>query len=428
MRSQRAAVLREFLIACTSTTLLFLGLGYIANNKNDQVNAQASAQAESVPNNSSIAHSPVNPSGGVQEESSDPIAVERSVVVERAKAPRPAPPAAPMPASPAVPAPGIQAPVLQPPTFHPPPLIQPAQPPKKPQPSTETPAQSKAEPTKAGKNYRFMYLRHRTAVHDSPDAIVHIPRGFDKSKPAKVILFLHGLTNTLDDVVSIWQVDRHMVNAPANSVLIMPEWALNPRDYSKNAGPFHNKGFFRGMLKEIIANTPELRGTKIDSLKDITLISYSGGFRAARSIIENNGMEHQVKDLVLLDSLYYTDWFDPWLKKNVQNLASGKKRYFNFFFDTADKSVAQYQRLRRMFVAAKQNPSALGKDTKHPHTVMGSQSISNKNVVFKYTKLENSTYIAHQNVVAVYFPRVLEALKLKEQQSLASRSDQEPIL
>lgn len=277
------------------------------------------------------------------------------------------------------------------------------------------PKQPAAAITITPKTYRLMNLRFRTAKHTSPDAIVCIPAGFDCSQPPRLLVFLHGLTNTLDDVLDIWKIDKCLSEAPANSVLIMPEWALNPKAYSKNAGQFHRRDFFRDMLKEIISKTTELRNWNIDELKNMVVISYSGGFRAARSIAENNGLDDQISDIVLLDSLYITDWFDPWLQKNLRALSNGKKHYYNFFFDTAAQSNQQYYRLRRMVKERQMDTALLARDINKPDVLMPSRLISNKNILFKHTRLSSGSLTPHMSVLDHYFSRSLKAISLREE-------------
>src|SRR3990167_6015399 len=87
--------------------------------------------------------------------------------------------------------------------------------------------------TEESKTYRLFDLSFRTGKHDSPDAVVCIPKGYDCRRPPRIVLFVHGLTNTLDDVLNIWKIDRYIADGPTNTVLIMPEWALNPKAYNK---------------------------------------------------------------------------------------------------------------------------------------------------------------------------------------------------
>jgi hypothetical protein len=268
---------------------------------------------------------------------------------------------------------------------------------------------SVARPLPSSRTYRLWRLRNRTADHSSPDAIVHIPKGFHAARGVRLVIYNHGLTNTVDETFRIWRLGGHMTGAPPGAVLVVPEWAANPHEYSSAAGPFHNPGFFRRMLVEIMSKVPELRGTQLDDVEEIAIVAYSGGFRAAASEIYRNGLQPKIASLTLLDALYVSDHFDGWLKGNIRQLASNRKQYHNFFFDTDRQSAHQCQRLRQMLQSAglKTNTALYALD--RPETVISAAQLSRHGIVYKRTTLTSPRLIPHQLVADVYFPLAMRA-------------------
>ncbi|HEY9868773.1 MAG TPA: hypothetical protein V6D08_06375 [Candidatus Obscuribacterales bacterium] len=268
---------------------------------------------------------------------------------------------------------------------------------------------SAARPLPCSRTYRLWRLKNRTGDHGSPDAIVHIPKDFHPARGVRLVIYNHGLTNTVDETLRIWRLGRHMTGAPPGAVLVVPEWAANPHEYSSEAGPFHNPGFFRRMLVEIMSKVPELRATRLDDVEEIAIVAYSGGFRAAASEIYRNGLEQKIASLTLLDALYVTDHFDAWLKRNIRQLASNRKQYHNFFFDTERQSAAQYQRLRQMLQSAGLKTTAALYAANRPKTVLSAAQLSRHGIVYKHTTLTSPRLTPHQLVADVYFPLAMRA-------------------
>lgn len=265
-------------------------------------------------------------------------------------------------------------------------------------------------------------LPHRTAKHSTPDAIVVFMSDLDRNEPVHLILYNHGLTNNLNEAIEDWNLMGTFKQAPKNTVIILPEWAQNPEAYSAAAGLFHQKGFFRAMLNEALQRTPELSGMKADNFKDISIMSYSGGFRASRSQILNNGLEEKISAVILLDSLYEDNYFDEWLKKNIHDIAAGRKIYHNYYFDTAGNSMVQLARIRKMLADARISDAKLLHDPGNPKKVMAADQSSQYGILFKKTTLYTDKYDAHANVVTLYFPVGLQTLALREQpRMVASR-------
>lgn len=267
------------------------------------------------------------------------------------------------------------------------------------------------------KQHRIMHLKNSTGLHRTPDAIVYVPAGFDPDGPLNVLVYNHGLTNNVDEAFEFWELDKAMRYAPKNTVMILPEWARDPEAYSAAAGQFHKPGFFRNMLAEIMSKTPELKGKTIDDINKITIATFSGGFRASQTQIEQNGMEEKVAGLILLDSLYESDYFDNWLRKNVRELAAGRKFYHNFYFDTASNSMSQLGRLRRIVADAGLPQSVIYHDKDHPKEVVSASVIQQHPILYIYTTMYSDERSAHQSTAYLYFPEALKAIAANDHAS-----------
>lgn len=272
------------------------------------------------------------------------------------------------------------------------------------------------------KHYRLQY---RSANHSTPDAIVLIAPGFDKTKPVHLIIYNHGLMDNLDEAVDIWSLDKSLKNAAPNTVMILPEWAQNPEDYSSRAGRFHEPGRFRNMLDEIFSKTPELQTLKVADVADMAIHTYSGGFRATHTQIHKNGLEPKIRSLTLFDSLYRSNMFDEWLNAHIEELAAGEMQFHNFFFDTDEESLALLGRMKQMLARHNISHPSMVVDIKQPESVMDAQTIADNGIVFKFTKIYTELHTAHQSSANIYFPKAVEALNLRRtaiasQQSPAS--------
>ncbi len=270
------------------------------------------------------------------------------------------------------------------------------------------------ETRQSGKLYRIGRLTYRTGNHSQADAVVYVPPGFDPAAPLELIVFNHGLTTGCEDTWSIWQFDSHVIHMPDACVLVLPEWARNPRAYSQEAGPFHEPGFFRKMLQEILSRVPETRDLKVDELAALHIMTFSGGWKASMTEIYANSLEEKVRSLTLFDSLYRASAFDTWLADNLEALAGGDKQYRNFYFDTQTNSRAQLAFLEQMLAKKGIEKGSVFVEPELPTKVMSVEEIMSNPVVFKHTTLATPHYIAHRQVVSTYLPLVLQSLNRAE--------------
>lgn len=243
--------------------------------------------------------------------------------------------------------------------------------------------------------------------------MVYIAPGYDAAQPIHLVVYNHGMMTNLNDVEQGWQISKAMKEAAPNTVLVAPEWAVEPKALSDKAGDFHKPGFFKAMLEEIFAKTPELSKRSLNDVKDIRLTSFSGGLYPLATELEKNGLENKVVSVTLFDSLYKGFTLDNWLKKNIVSLAKGEKQYHNFYFHTWPASLQQMNRIKKMLKTAKIDNAYTKFDTADAHTLMDAEKIASRSIVFKYSMVgidENT--IGHNAVPKVYIPEFLKATAL----------------
>ena len=273
--------------------------------------------------------------------------------------------------------------------------------------------------------YELFDLKHRTGDHSTPDAVVFIAPGFDQTQPVDLVIYNHGMMNNVSEVVDQWEIEKQIPLAPPNTVVIMPEWATNPSQLSLEAGDFHKPGFFRAMLTEILSKTPELKAVKPDDLNKISIVSYSGGWNATATQIYKNGFEPKIVSVSMFDSLYKGKILDPWIEKNLDNFASGKKQYHNFYFHTYPYALQQLARIKKMIAQKNIQIPDMIHDTADPKAVMKESRIADNSIVFKNTMIYDDKFSGHQSTAYVYFPQVLKSMAIRQEKELSQVASSE---
>lgn len=258
---------------------------------------------------------------------------------------------------------------------------------------------------------RELKLRH-TVGHGGTDAIIHIPKGFDPSKPINVVVYNHGHRATVGSAYRDNQFGQEMANAPPNTILIVPEWQVNPGSNSGAQGNFKKDGFFQGMLQEIFDKTPGLQGKRVDDIKSIGIISHSAGYNPTESMLYRNALGSKVNSITMLDSTYNPTGLDPWLKANIRALAAGTKTFVNIYQDTTANSQAQEQRVRQWLTQAGLPASAMGSD-RTASTVLSPEQLASRPIIFKASNATTGGLGPHGSLPKLYFGRTERAAAIR---------------
>src|SRR5262249_26970976 len=152
-------------------------------------------------------------------------------------------------------------------------------------------------------NFRSRVSWEKGAFND-PRVLLHIPQGFDPSKPAVMVVFYHGHGATLTrDVLARQEVPEQISEAGANAVLVAPQLAFDAR--SSNPGKLFESGAFARMVREAGDQLTKLYGDpragKTFANMPIIIVAYSGGYLSAATSIERGGLQGPRARIVLLD-------------------------------------------------------------------------------------------------------------------------------
>lgn len=191
------------------------------------------------------------------------------------------------------------------------------------------------------------------SVHNSrnADAMVVLPKDIDVSKPVNVTIYNHGWYDTARSAVGNARLTEQMRSAPPNTVLVVPEWQVKPGTYGPKAnfqGRYTAANFAQEQLQEIFNRTPELKATKLGDIQNINIISHSAGINPTESTLYRNPkMAQKINSVTLLDSLYDRSGLNKWIKANIRDLVSGRKRFHNIFSEGTEGN----SRVQAKFVA-----------------------------------------------------------------------------
>jgi hypothetical protein len=150
--------------------------------------------------------------------------------------------------------------------------------------------------------------------------LLHIPPGFDPSRPAVMVVFFHGHgANLARDVRDRQKVPAQITASGANAVLVAPQFAFNAPDSS--AGKFWEPGGFKRFVDEAAGQLARLQGDPRTepafATIPIVIVAYSGGFGPTLSVLDRGDVKSRVRGIVLLDALYSgMDKFAHWIAGN----------------------------------------------------------------------------------------------------------------
>lgn len=155
-----------------------------------------------------------------------------------------------------------------------------------------------------------------------PSVLFHIPAGFDRTKPFRLVVFFHGHQSTLErDVVGriglIGQIDA----SGANVILIAPQLAKDAID--SHPGKLIRPGALARMLDEAAGVLARTLGADLGARlarAPVVLVAYSGGYLAlAAGLVEaeagDSGFIDRVEGIVMLDAVFGNlSRIDAWLQ------------------------------------------------------------------------------------------------------------------
>jgi hypothetical protein len=154
------------------------------------------------------------------------------------------------------------------------------------------------------------------ATYSDHRVLISVPPRFDPTRPALIVVYLHGNGATLErDVRDRQQVPEQLARSGLNAVLVAPQFAVDALDSS--AGRFWEPGVFARFLDEAadeiarMQRDPRLR--RVLRGAKVVIVSYSGAYQATAFALDVGGVEKRVLGVLMLDSLYgqeprFADW------------------------------------------------------------------------------------------------------------------------
>jgi hypothetical protein len=187
-------------------------------------------------------------------------------------------------------------------------------------PATNAPFLNVSQETRRGHRARSGRIFWQDETYRDRRVLLYIPRGFDPTRPAAIVVFFHGHRTILRrDVFGRQRVPAQIAASGSNAVLVAPQFALNAPDSS--AGKFWEPGGFARFLREAEQRLAALHGdpqaAQAFAKMPVVLVAYSGGYLATAWSLKVGGVQNRVRGVILLDALYgELDHFAEWIAKN----------------------------------------------------------------------------------------------------------------
>lgn len=241
-----------------------------------------------------------------------------------------------------------------------------------------------------GTMYELSNLEHRAADHKTPDAIVRVPNGFNPGAPIHLVVYNHGFYTDIRGAYRDFKLAEQLSGVKPNTVLFLPEWQKNPGAASGDQGRFSVPMLFRDMVNEAFSKIAVLKGLSLANVDRITVLGHSAGYAPTETEIYNNGLGGKVVNVTLLDALYDKYGFDRWIKDNIRSLSAGRKRFYNFFYNsTAGYSKSQALTTKQALTDADLSESAVVTDYDNGSVVMADSAVAAQSILYKFSSVRN---------------------------------------
>ena len=187
-------------------------------------------------------------------------------------------------------------------------------------------------------------------TYTNRQVLLHVGAGFDSSRPAALVVFLHGNRATVArDVRNRQRVPAQFDASGFNGALVAPQFAADALDSS--AGRFWEPNFFSEFLDEAASRLGEMSKSSgsVFRAMPIVLVAYSGGYNPAAFALQIGGAGGRIHGVILLDALFGEhERFVNWLVN---------KRNDAFFISAyGPSSRAQNTTMKRMLASRGLSP------------------------------------------------------------------------
>ena len=257
-------------------------------------------------------------------------------------------------------------------------------------------------------------LKNGSGQHSSADAVVRVPENFDPTKPIHLMVYNHGFGSTASSAFKEAELDKQLKDAPPNTVLVVPEWQLNPSSRTSNEGRFAEAGRFKNLVNEAFSHTPGLEGKTLQNVDSIGLIGHSAGYKGVETELYKNGLANKVNSVTMLDAMYDPQGLDPWLRSNIHELAAGTKHFYNVSNDTFPASRDQAHRVQGMLREAGLPESTMYQEFGNGKAVMNDGQVQKHSIVFKFSSATTEGKGTHMSIPNLYVHQIVDARVIRK--------------
>jgi hypothetical protein len=149
----------------------------------------------------------------------------------------------------------------------------------------------------------------------APSVIVHAGPAFDRARPLRLVVFLHGWTGCARMLMLAgevpcrdgeraregWDLAGRFDESGSDALFVIPQLAFLVRDGS--AGRFVEEGRFRAFVSDMLGRLSERIGSVgVEDVESIAILAHSAGYESALAVIGRGGVE--IDRVVLFDALY----------------------------------------------------------------------------------------------------------------------------
>lgn len=245
---------------------------------------------------------------------------------------------------------------------------------------------------------------------EHPNAIVHVPDGFDRTRPVDLVVYIHGFYNCISNVLgdtdtactpgdgvrAATSLAAQLAASGRNALLVLPEVRYDAA--SSDPGALGTDGGLAALLAEALAALPPPLGPlTLADVGQVIVASHSGGYLAVADMITRGGVE--VREVWLFDSLYgATTSFDAWVMSDLPALATGARRFGSFYTSTGGTQANNLAMADRAAAWVATMPEVLVDDRT---TDTWPEATYAHGLLFKHSML------SHDGVPGYYFERML---------------------
>jgi hypothetical protein len=182
-------------------------------------------------------------------------------------------------------------------------------------------------------------------VSSHPSALFYVPSGFDPTPPINLIVYIHGFSNCVTNIIrdaggschdggvtrNAYSLASQLEASGKNALLFAPEVAFEQA--TGNPGTLTDPTTFAKLLQESLDHLAPVIGARtLADIGELIIASHSGGYTVADDINKSNGVT--AREIWMFDSLYsssVTVDFENWIKQDLGSFYAPWRRFGTFY-------------------------------------------------------------------------------------------------